>query len=249
METLNAIDKLRVPEDRDAKLDGLNSHQSTTGALPAVRPHAAIQAGKGSLLLGSKKIIFEEGQRARNVYQVISGAVILSRKIPDGTRQVIRIVGADDFFGHEEGSTRCSRAETVCGTEVRSMTRYAAERNPRIQKVLALQIRKQHQELLDHAVIMFRNSAAERVAHMILSLPLAPSPVPVVPGERARRDRVALSQSEIASYLGLRSETVCRVLGEFKRSGLISTRWKGRLSIDDPEALAERVRSRSGAIS
>jgi CRP-like cAMP-binding protein len=61
-----------------------------------------------------------------------------------------------------------------------------------------------------------------------------------------RRDRTKLldlpmSRNDVADYLGLTVETVCRVLSGFKREGVIAISYPHRIELLDRDALEAAV--------
>jgi CRP/FNR family transcriptional regulator len=92
-----------------------------------------------------------------------------------------------------------------------------------------------------HAAVLGRKSAAERIAHLLLSLPKADASTGSGALRRSCDDRISITQADMASYLGLALETVCRELGERRRSGVIDIKRGGQLTILDIATLAARA--------
>ena len=72
---------------------------------------------------------------------------------------------------------------------------------------------------------------------MILSLPRAEPDRQKLEGDGIDH-RLAVAQSEMASYLGLAIETVCREMKNLKRMGSIQTAGRDRIAILDHANLA-----------
>ena len=80
-----------------------------------------------------------------------------------------------------------------------------------------------------HTLLLGRMTALERVATFLLEM-------------FERRDRtmaldLPMSRNDIADYLGLTIETVCRTLSAFKRDGVIGIPTAHRIELLDREAL------------
>ncbi|MFA5952132.1 MAG: Crp/Fnr family transcriptional regulator [Hyphomicrobium sp.] len=191
---------------------------------------------------GRRKVLFEEGEPARYIYQVISGSVVLSRSTFGGRRQILEILGSSSMFGVVHGGEYDCRAETASQAVIQSMDRVAAERSSRIQSIVATQLMRKLQGFHDHAAVLGRKSAAERIAHLLLNLPKADASTASGALRRSCDDRISITQADMASYLGLALETVCRELGELKRSGIIDIKRRGQLTILDVATLAARAR-------
>jgi CRP/FNR family transcriptional regulator len=180
-----------------------------------------------------RSVIFDEKQCAEAIYYLVSGAVLLSKNSASGERQSLEIIVAGSYFGWASKGEYDCRAETLTRCIARRIDRSSYEASPRTQNLLTEQLIR---KLSDDRSCRVRRSASERVASLLLSLPL--------PEERKARDaneRVALTQSEMASLLGLAIETVCRVLREFKRAGAVSTTRRGRITIVDHTALCVKA--------
>lgn len=92
----------------------------------------------------------------------------------------------------------------------------------------------------EHALLLGRLNAEERLARFMLDL-----------ARRAGRGRLVtelrlpMSRSDIGSYLGLAEETVCRLLTRFEREGLVVT-GRRQIGLRDPEGLLRLAGGRSG---
>jgi CRP/FNR family transcriptional regulator len=86
----------------------------------------------------------------------------------------------------------------------------------------------------EHMVLLGRKTARERLASFLL----ARSRQPIAFGARPERTiRLPMSRLDIADYLGLTTETVCRVLRQFCAEGIVDSRTPSELAIRDAVAL------------
>jgi len=178
--------------------------------------------------------IFFEGDQADAICQVIEGAVMLYKLLPDGRRQVVELLSQGDVFGFARGDYRDCSAETLTETRVRFIERRSAERSCSFQRILAGRMLIQLEAMHEHAVLLGRKSAMERVASFLLRLA----------GDDAGEDGMpviclSMTRQEIADYLGLTIETVSRSFSELKRRGLIALEKQDRVRISRFDAIED----------
>ncbi|MEP3275087.1 MAG: cyclic nucleotide-binding domain-containing protein [Stappiaceae bacterium] len=179
-------------------------------------------------------VVFHEGDDARRVYELTSGTVMLYKLLPDGRRQVVEILRQGDLFGMPSGDLHDCTAETLTDVEVRSVARREIETSAEVQAFVTKSLIAQMESLHDHAVLLGRKSAIERVTTFIMRLiPNRGNAVCTGPTAQPDQCRVVLSMTrqEIADYLGLTIETVSRVISELKRRGLVKAEKQDRLIV------------------
>jgi len=163
--------------------------------------------------------IFHEGDDADYSYKVVSGAVRLSKMTSDGRRQVAEFALPGDFIGLNWLNEHAMTAETLTDVTLIAYTRGRLERlgdeNQAIRAELFSTLRHDLWAAQNHLVLLGRQSALERVACFLLSML-----------ERSRSAdktiiQVPMTRRDIADYLGLTIETVCRMLTRLKQSGVI----------------------------
>ncbi|ESR26433.1 helix-turn-helix domain-containing protein [Lutibaculum baratangense] len=171
--------------------------------------------------------IFSEGDPANSIWEIIEGAVMLYKLLPDGRRQVVELLGPGDFFGFgAEDIVDCS-AETLTGARIQCHDRRSSENCTAFQTRLMAQVRRRVHALHEHTVLLGRKSAVERVASFLLGL---------TGGEVIRLN---LSRQEIADYLGLTIETVSRSFTELRKRGAIALDRQDTVRLTDRGALGE----------
>jgi CRP/FNR family nitrogen fixation transcriptional regulator len=203
------------------------------------------QSGQLDVLLGFDRIgsrrtlarneeIFAEGDPADCWYKVISGAVRLCKLLADGRRHVAEFYFSGDCFGLENMPARLFSAEAVSGIIVMRYPRRATEQLIDESPMLARGLRYMTLRDLANAQIRMlmlgRMSAPERVATFLLDM-----------FERRSVTRaldLPMSRNDIADYLGLTVETVCRVMSAFKRDGAIGIPTPHRIELRNRAALA-----------
>ena len=105
-----------------------------------------------------------EGDRAEFLFEVIDGAVMLYKLLQDGRRQVVELLAPGDVFGFGDGINHDCSAESLVSTRLAVIPSNAADRDPDLQLRLARRCIFQMRTLHNHAVLLGRKSAMERVA-------------------------------------------------------------------------------------
>lgn len=191
--------------------------------------------------LAEHDAVFYEGDPADRVYELLEGAVMLFKLLPDGRRQVVEVVAPDALFGVVAGKLYDCNAETLTPCVVRILDRRELESTAEFQGHVAACLRSQIERLHDHAVLLGRKSAFERVASFLMRfVPSRGQPGCVGPqgnGSQSGKDEqiveLTMTRQEIADYLGLTIETVSRVISDLKRRGLVAIEKQDRIRITD----------------
>jgi len=193
------------------------------------------------LLLGTRcsfapgQTLFEEGEDLRCFYKIIYGGVRLTRTTSTGKRQIIRFAAGDCFLGLEKGPKHASTAEAICATEVircnRSDIQFAGDAYPGLHASLLSIACAELAEMQDHLAMLVGKSARARVAQLLLRV-FRPTRV----GD-GLRIKIPASRLDIADYLGLTVETVCRELGTLKRRAIIGIPNRHEILLRDIQAL------------
>lgn len=172
------------------------------------------------------EVVYYEGDPADRIFEVARGTIMLFKLLPDGRRQVVEVLRAGDIFGLPNGSEQDCTAETLTDAKVNALDMHQVESSPAIQRQLTRCLVAQMQSLHEHAVLLGRKSATERVASFLMHLvPDRGTNVcvgPVDEGNDSRQVKLHMTRQEIADYLGLTIETVSRVISDMKRRGLIN---------------------------
>jgi CRP-like cAMP-binding protein len=165
---------------------------------------------------------------------VISGTVRLCKLLADGRRHIAEFYFGGDCFGLDNRLERLFSAEAVTDVIVMRYPRRATERliddTPALSRCLRDMTLRDLANAQIRMLMLGRMSAPERVATFLLDM-------------FERRDAVRslelpMSRSDIADYLGLTIETVCRVMSAFKRDGAIDIPTPHRIELRNRAALA-----------
>jgi CRP/FNR family nitrogen fixation transcriptional regulator len=202
----------------------------------ARQPPAVVLDGQRQTF-GPGETIFDEGQPADRIYQLISGALRTCRNLRDGRRQIEAFHFAGDVFGLESGQTYRAAAQTLGPAQVRIMPRPALEALASQSSDVARRLLELTTDSLrrcqDHVLMLGRRTACERVAALLLDLAERT-------GAEALLD-VPMTRQDMADYLGLTIETVSRTFTQFQHDGLIALPTTRKVLLRDRRALEAMV--------
>jgi CRP/FNR family nitrogen fixation transcriptional regulator len=214
--------------------------QSSNTTQAAISGQDAIEFG-GVALRGVRmryqrnEEIFGQDEAADYVFRVVSGAIRTMRFTCEGRRQILGFHLPGDVFGLELGESYSLSAEAVGASEVvmvrRSALEKAANEDARAARALLKLTGEQLAEAREHACVLGRKGAGERVAAFLLQL-----------ADRfvAKREMdLPMSRADIADYLGLTIETVSRAFSEFERNAAIALPSSRHVVMRNPTALFE----------
>jgi len=172
-----------------------------------------------------RSLIVDEGDETTSVYEVVEGGVLLFKLLPDGRRQIIEVLGVGDVFGLAPNGVSDVGAETLTKARIAVYEKRRLDADAALRDRIFARLRAQLCALHDHALLLGRKSAQERVATFIMRL---------VPGRGGHacigplgaidetRVDLAMTRQEIADYLGLTIETVSRAFSALRRAGTIA---------------------------
>jgi CRP-like cAMP-binding protein len=179
--------------------------------------------------------IYADGDLADCWYRVVSGTVRICKLLADGRRHIVQFCFAGDCFGLPPVGARIASAEAIDVVAVMRYPQRAADQlideKPRLARDLYARMLCELVNAHRRALLLGRMAASERVANFLVEI-------------SQRQDRchiidLAMTRSDIADYLGLTVETVCRELSAFKRDGIIATAGlrSDRIELRDHETL------------
>jgi CRP/FNR family transcriptional regulator, nitrogen fixation regulation protein len=207
---------------------------SRTGAVDADALGQSMQLMGATMNYPRDAEIFGENEPADYLYKVVSGTVRTYKILSDGRRQVSGFYLPGDIFGLEFADEHTLSAEAISDAKVlvvkRSALNTLAGRDPGVaQQLFALTGRELHR-VQDRILLLIKN-ARERVASFLLEM-----------AERASENNtieLPMSRQDIADYLGLTIETVCRTLSALESASAIEVSASSRrIVLRDRAALA-----------
>jgi len=197
-------------------------------------PHPATGAG-ATLEFANNQMIFSEGDEATHFYKVVSGRVRLCKMRFDGRRQIVDLLIPGDIFGFECGKEFTLTAEAIGRTVLerypaRQIERMGEERLE-VRRQLTAMLRSNLSAVQNHMMMLGRETARERVAAFLALLA----------GRFGITEcgilELGMGRQDIADYVGLALETVCRELSTLQHQDLIEILDHRRVSISDVGAL------------
>jgi CRP/FNR family nitrogen fixation transcriptional regulator len=177
--------------------------------------------------------IYAEGDGADCWYKVISGAVRICKLLADGRRYIAEFCFSGDCFGLDSATMRNFSAEAVSDAIVMRLPRKATEQlvdqNPALARLLRETMLRDLMNAHSRMLMLGRMTAPERVAAFLLEM--------FDRRDATRNLSLPMSRNDIADYLGLTIETVCRLLSAFKREGAIAIPNAHQVELHDRAAL------------
>lgn len=183
-------------------------------------PLFPLSAVSSTSRFGRNQTIFNEGDDARYSYKVLEGGVRLCKVRPDGRRQIAEFLLPGDMFGFEDGDEYSLTAEALCDVVVmrcpRNQVERLSEEHSDVRRTLMSLLRRELSAAQEHLVMLGRQTAKERVASFLLQLAERKD------AEDGDALDLPMGRQDIADYLGLTIETVCRALTDLKRENVIA---------------------------
>src|SRR6266566_101806 len=195
----------------------------------------ALQNIGTKLRFNHNQTIFNEGDAAEHAYRVVSGAVRLCKHLADGRRQIVQFLFPGDLFSFMELAGHSLTAEAVNDVVLTSYPQrqivHLGAQNPNLRERFVALLSQRLHRMHDHLMLLGRQTARERVSSFLLSLKER-----LGAGEGEAME-IPMSRQDMADYLGLTIETVCRVLSKLRHSRAIGIPNLHQLVINDVDAL------------
>jgi CRP/FNR family transcriptional regulator len=211
--------------------------RATTTASPPQSPEDLLNRIGSTLSAERDHGIFFEGDPAEHYYKIVSGTVRLVRMLSDGRRHILDFLHAGQFFGFAYDGEYQMTAEAVTPvTLVRYQRRQIDDlvaTRPSLAKFILDLASDELRIAQEQMVVLGRRTAKERVAFFLLETARRATPA------ENNRAHLSMGRRDIADYLGLTIETVCRVFGQLKQTGLIQLPTTDDVVFLKPRALAE----------
>lgn len=234
-----------VSGSRRALVDCSNCRARSDGLCAGAAPHvlpviARYKTGDREVKAGQD--LFSLGDPCDAIYNLVSGWVLRYNLLEDGRRQILdfALPGAVLGFHPFRGSltTFGARALTDCVVCVvpHAALAAASREQPEIALRLAWLISRDRSLAFDHLTSIGRQSARERVAHLLLELFIRYRAQ--WPGFRIEEMHLPLTQEDIGDATGLTFVHVNRVLRDLRKDGIAEFHYR-RLRILDPDKLVD----------
>lgn len=180
--------------------------------------------------------LYFEGDTVEWLYQVKSGVLRLTRVLEDGRRQVIAFGFPGDIVGFPSNGQHHTDCEALVDTTLQPYRRSALDNcatNPELHRDLLAAALQEISAMQDHFMMLGRKSAAEKVASFLCVLV---SRIGKTVDDH-QQVHLPMSRSDIADFLGLTTETVCRTFTQLRKSKIIAIDNIYTITVLRPDAL------------
>jgi len=186
------------------------------------KPSFAILSEPRRLMAG--EALFVVGDAATHSFRILDGAMMILRRLPGGRRQILDIGRRGRTIGFNASDRHDCDAIALAPTIVASLGQARIDQSAAMLAEIA--------RLRDLATLLGRKTALERIASFLVDM--------IDDGaEASSRLDMPVTRQEIADYLGLVIETVCRNFAILKRRGIIASIGRDDFRILDLDALRQ----------
>lgn len=197
----------------------------------------SISGCKSSRIIKKGEILFREGESINGVYCVKSGVCKMSKLSLNGKDQIVKLVVKGDLIGKrslitEEKSNLTAIAinDMVVSFIPKNEVLHDLRKNASFSMDMLQEMAKELKHTDNVIVDMAQKSVKQRLADVLLFL-----------NKKIDVDvngylRIILSREDYASIVGTATESVIRILSQFKKEGFISTTGK-KIKIENLEGL------------
>lgn len=183
--------------------------------------------------------IYREGDKAEHVYEVKSGVLRLARVLANGRRQVIAFGLPGDIVGFPNGEMYHTDCDVVSPTEVVAYRLSELEggkgSSSDTQRLLMQAALREISCMQDHVMMLACKSAMEKVASFLCVL----SQRTGTPSSDHTVFSLPMCRADIADFLGLTIETVCRMFSMLRKNSVIALNTPQSVEVLDMQALID----------
>ena len=186
------------------------------------------------------QIVFHSGRRPTGVFCLLDGKVKMAKRGPDGKDQIVRFVLPGRLLGIRALLGACAYTATATALEDSHICylsaetfRYLQEKYPTITSCMITTLSQLLCEAEDKMTSIAQKSVRERLAETLLELQSVFSY-----GERSKEEThpISLSREDLANIVGTATETVIRLISDFRDEDVISVKGR-RIFLQDISAL------------
>jgi len=182
-------------------------------------------AASASHRVARQQVIFCEGETLTHFYLAQTGSIKLVRHSEAGKELIVGLARPGECFGAladplESRTLAQALEESIILVCPLSAVRHTLAQNPRFATGLLVQALKRHEGAETAATRLAFETVPQRLAHLLLE----------VSDPQSGQLATPLNQTEIANLIGSSRETVCSILNQFRRQGLLDIN-RGRLRV------------------
>ncbi|MCB0190196.1 MAG: Crp/Fnr family transcriptional regulator, partial [Caldilineaceae bacterium] len=190
-------------------------------------------------------LLFRQGDESREVYIILKGKVRIYKISPSGNETSIDIFATHDLLGEFaalDNEPRSTAAKAISSVNLLVMSQehflHHLQTIPGLAVNLARLMAGKLRWTAAYAESIAQFDAAGRLLHILLDNNSRYGDE-IEPGKQYVLD-LGLSQSDLASMVGARREWVNRIIGEWRRRGLLEFEQGTITILDLPRVIAER---------
>lgn len=172
------------------------------------------------LELSADDALFSQGDASRNVYIVHSGMIKLFRISADGTEKILELITANQvlgedamFVGQHSAHADALEPTQVISIDCQSLSTLLRENTKLCMRMMTLMSRRSH-KLIEEIGSITLQSAVQRVTQYLIEEKGGL-------GDIERGIRLNLPKQVIASRLGVKPETLSRIIARLRNEGMI----------------------------
>jgi CRP-like cAMP-binding protein len=176
------------------------------------------------------EVLFEQGDEGQALYAVESGVLEISILSRDGRKLALDVMRPGALFGEIALFDPGKRTATVTALEATTLRQVKnadilreVERTPKLAidliKLAGLRMRWMNRQFSEQVFLPMPSRLARKVLHLTIEGGTAPA-------------MLALSQAELAEFVGATREAVSKTLSAWKRLGIIDASRRGLVVLD-----------------
>ena len=241
-----------LPRNGNATHTAWDTYETVDRVLTVVSPSKKVgsrtlDAIGTNLRFAAGRTIFCADDDADYFFEVLNGTVGLSNCMVDGRRQILEFLSTGDLFGLTGEDKHPHTAEAITEViAVRYLRRDLETRvgnNPELASHLLVAVIDELRAAQERILLLGRKSPKEKVASFLLMMASRST----YRGGFDSHIDLPMRRADIADYLGLTVETVCRAFTWFRRDGTIALRKSRQVVILRTETLYELAGGNSHA--
>lgn len=166
--------------------------------------------------------VFMEGDKNTYLFNVVSGAVCLSKLLPDGRRQITGFLFPGDFLGLSVADTYAYTAETLSNTSLCRFNRAnlikILDRFPKLEHRLLELASNELSEAQAHMLMLGQKDVTEKISATLIHL------INRI-GQSCDGETILdlpMTRTDLADYAGVTTESVSRCFTKLRKASVIS---------------------------
>jgi CRP/FNR family transcriptional regulator, polysaccharide utilization system transcription regulator len=183
-------------------------------------------------------VIYDEGSKINGFYIVCKGIIKIYKTGFDGKDQIIRFAKPGDVMGFRStitGELACTTSKAiedaeifyVPGDKVKSLVKRNGEFAMDLLQIACRELGEANDYITDIAQKTVRERLAEVLIQLKMSFDL----------DKDKFLQISLTREELANMVGTATESVIRLLSEFKQDGLIELQGRKIKLLDEPKLI------------